>query len=83
MHIDNLKEKELLIAHYFSENTKKELAVVAESLGMCQNPRLKELKYRRIGFLKHKYFMLYRVEGNMAIVDNIFHELQDYENKMR
>lgn len=65
------------------ENTKKELAVVAESLGMCQNPRLKELKYRRIGFLKHKYFMLYRVEGNMAIVDNIFHELQDYENKMR
>ena len=25
IHIDNLKEKELLIAHYFSENTKKEL----------------------------------------------------------
>ena len=24
IHIDNLKEKELLIAHYFSENTKKE-----------------------------------------------------------
>ena len=26
--------------------------------------------------------MLYRLEGGVAIVDNIFHELQDYENKM-
>ena len=26
--------------------------------------------------------MMYRVEGDIAIVDNIFHDLQDYENKM-
>ena len=26
--------------------------------------------------------MLYRIVDNMAIVDNIFHELQDYENKL-
>ena len=32
------------------------------------------------GFIR--YFMLYRLEGMVAIVDNIFHELQDYENKM-
>jgi len=25
--------------------------------------------------------MLYRIEDDLAIVDNIFHELQDYENK--
>ena len=33
--------------------------------------------------MSHRYFMLYRIIGNMVIVDNIFHELQDYENKMR
>ena len=41
-----------------------------------------QLKYRRINFLKHRYFMLYRLEDDLVIVDNIFHELQDYENKM-
>ena len=29
--------------------------------------------------MSHKYFMLYHIEVNRAIVDNIFHELQDYE----
>lgn len=64
------------------EATKHRLSVVAGSLKLCDNPKLKEFGYRRINFLSHKYFMLYRMEGNTAIVDNIFHELQDYENKM-
>lgn len=34
-------------------------------------------------FLNHRYFMLYRIEDHVVFVDNIFHELQDYENKMR
>ncbi len=62
--------------------TKQNLSRVAGSLKLCDNPRLKELGYRRINFLSHRYFMLYRLEDNIAIVDNIFHELQDYENKM-
>ena len=44
--------------------------------------RLHQLKYRRINFLNHRYFMLYHIEDNVVFVDNIFHELQDYENKM-
>lgn len=32
--------------------------------------------------LSHRYFMLYRVENDMVYIDSIFHELQDYENKM-
>lgn len=36
----------------------------------------------RINFLKHRYFMLYRIESNLVFIDDIFHELQDYENKM-
>ena len=64
------------------EVTKQNLSRVAGSLKLCDNPRLKELGYRRINFLSHRYFMLYRLEENIAIVDKIFHELQDYENKM-
>ena len=65
------------------EETKRALSVAAGSLKLCDNPRLNALGYRKIHFLSHRYFMLYRIEGNLAIVDNIFHELQDYENKIR
>ncbi len=64
------------------EATKVNLSSAADSLKLCDNPRLKELGYRRINFMSHRYFMLYRIEGNTAIVDNIFHELQDYEGKV-
>ena len=52
------------------EDTIKKLKYVA-SLG-----------YRRINFQQHRYFMLYRIENDVVYVDDIFHELQDYENKM-
>lgn len=55
---------------------------VAGSLKLCDNPRLRQLEYHRINFLNHRYFMLYRIVDHMVFVDNIFHELQDYENKM-
>lgn len=64
------------------ETTKQSLSRVAGSLKMCDNPQLKELGYRRINFLSHRYFMMYRIEDDIAIVDNIFHELQDHENRM-
>ncbi len=64
------------------EATKKSLAQVAGSLKLCENPRLQMLGYRRINFLSHRYFMLYRIEENVVFIDNIFHELQDYEHRM-
>lgn len=54
---------------------------VAGSLKLCEHPRLRQLGYRRINFLNHRYFMLYRIVDQVVFVDNIFHELQDYENK--
>jgi len=48
----------------------------------CDNPRLQSLGYHRINFQKHRYFMLYRIEDDVVYVDDIFHELQDYENRM-
>ena len=64
------------------EKTKRNLSNVAGSLKLCDNPELKELGYRRINFMTHRYFMLYRIEESTVFVDNIFHELQDYENMM-
>ncbi|MGN0251129.1 MAG: type II toxin-antitoxin system RelE/ParE family toxin [Oliverpabstia sp.] len=64
------------------EATIQSLKRVAGSLKLCDNPRLKQLGYRRINFLSHRYFMMYRIDEDIVFVDNIFHELQDYENKM-
>lgn len=64
------------------EETKDILANVAASLKDCENPKLKQFGYKRINFRNHRYFMLYRVEGDMAIIDNMFHELEDYENHL-
>ena len=64
------------------ETTKESLKHVAGSLKFCDNPRLKQLGYRRINFLNHRYFMLYRIVENVVFIDNIFHDLQDYENKI-
>lgn len=62
--------------------TIESLKHVAGSLKLCDNPRLRQLEYHRINFLNHRYFMLYRIVENVVFVDNIFHDLQDYENKM-
>lgn len=62
--------------------TIESLKHVAGSLKLCDNPKLRKLEYRRINFLNHRYFMMYRIVEGMVFVDNIFHELQDYENKM-
>ena len=64
------------------EMTKESLCRVAGSLKLCDNPNLKAQGYRKIHFLSHRYFMLYRIVDHLVIVDSIFHELQDYENKI-
>lgn len=64
------------------ESTKEILKRVAGSLKLCDHPRLRQLGYRRINFLNHRYFLLYRVIDQVVFIDNIFHDLQDYENKM-
>lgn len=60
--------------------TKNRLKVVAGSLALDQDPDLQALGYHKIRFSKHAYFMLYRLEGNLAIVDRIYHESQDYKS---
>ncbi len=63
------------------EITKENLTRVAGSLKDCTNPRLKKYGYKRINFMAHRYFMLYRIEGGNVFIEHIFHELQDFEGK--
>ena len=58
------------------------LTLVADSLQYCKNPQLSNWGYRRINFVKHKYFMLYRIVENIVVVEAIFHQRQDFESKM-
>lgn len=64
------------------EATTQRLSQIAGSLKFCDNPNLRAFEYRKINFLTHRYFLLYRIEDKTVFVDNIFHELQDYENKI-
>ena len=64
------------------ETTINTLKSAAGSLKLCDNPRLRKLGYRRINFLSHRYFLMYRIVENTVFIDNVFHELQDYENRM-
>lgn len=77
---ENMQATENVLNDY--DATIESLKHVAGNLKLCDNPKLHQLGYRRINFLNHRYFMLYRITDNIVFVDNIFHELQDYENKM-
>ena len=61
-------------------DTQKELSKIAGRMKLCGHPLLKEYGYYPINFLRHRYIMLYRIEGQTAYVEAIYHQLQDYEN---
>ena len=62
--------------------TIEELRLVAGSLKYDDDPKCAALGYHRIHLRRHQYFLLYRLEDNEAIVDRMFHDLQDYRNQV-
>lgn len=82
--LNTLKNKQA--ARKFVNDVEKAIQVLessAESFPLCTNPKLKKLGYRKFNFEKSKYFALYRVVEDMVYIDDIFHQLQDYENKIQ
>lgn len=65
------------------ENGKFVLSNSDESFQLCLNPRLRSKGYRRLNLDKTKYFLLYRTENSIVFIDGIYHQLQDYENKIK
>lgn len=61
-------------------STKERLSEIADVLPFCTDPLLKQLGYRKISFRKHDFFMVYRIVGNIVLVESMYHELQDYES---
>ena len=65
------------------DETLARLSRVAGSLKPCENERLAERGLRRINFKEHRYFLLYYLDDDQAVVTNMFHELEDYEGKIK
>ena len=55
---------------------------LAGVLSLCKNEYLKFLGYHKKKKKNHRYVMLYRIEGNTAIVEAIYHQTQDYESNL-
>ena len=58
------------------------LEKMADTFGYCRSERLKEMGLRKIGFVRHRYLLVYRIVGSKVIVEGIYHELQGYENSI-
>ena len=65
------------------DDTIAELEAVAGSLALMKNPRYAAKGYRVIRFKKHDYYLIYRVEGDVAVVYQMLHDLQDQEKSIR
>ena len=62
-------------------NTIKMLANIAGSIQEPENKYLRERQLKRLNFLKHDYYLLFKISENKAIVTNVFHALEDIEGK--
>lgn len=63
------------------DETIEELANVAGTLRQLEDPQLNE--YRKIRLRRHDYYLLYRLDNDSAIVDRMFHDLQDLDKAMK
>ncbi len=62
--------------------TRSVLANIAGSLADPDEEKLKQRGLKRINFLHHNYFMLFRVEKEKVFIVRVFHGLEDYQNKL-
>ena len=63
------------------DSTIEELKNVAGSLKNLEDPDLQE--YKKIRLKYHDYYLLYRIDGDVAIVERMFHDLQDLDKAMK
>lgn len=56
------------------------LEKAAGSFKMCEEEELARHEYRRYHLARHRYVLLYRIDGKNVFIERIYHELQDYQN---
>ena len=81
MEKQNEQAADSLVKDY--EDTVERLKKVAGSLKLIDNPRYGEAGYRKIRFLRHDYYLIYRVEDNTAIIYRMLHDLQDMDKALQ
>lgn len=83
-YLRNVKRSEQAAQALFDDYraTKKNLADVAGMVSDPDNEKLKQRGLKRMNFIKHNYFFLYRIKDNDAEIAAMFHGLEDYENKL-
>ena len=62
------------------EEAISQLSFSADIYAPCTEPELKAHNYIRFHLRKHRYVMLYRIEGDDVFIERIYHELQDYHH---
>ena len=63
------------------DETINELSNIAGSLKLLEDPELSN--YRKIRFRRHNYYLLYRIQEDIVIIDRMFHDLQDVDNILK
>ena len=80
-----LARKNPQAARNFMHDYRKTRLTLEDIAGSIREPDSEILKRRnlkRLNFRKMDYFLLFKVEGNTAIITNIFHASEDFENKL-
>ena len=63
------------------DETISELGNIAGALKPLDDPELSH--YRKIRLKRHDYYMLYRLENGTAVIDRMFHDLQDLDKVLK
>ncbi len=63
--------------------TASSLRTLAESIKKPESEKMNEKQLKRINFSSHNYFLLFRITGDTVEIVQMFHFLEDYENKLR
>ena len=65
--------------------TKESLCNIADIIAAPENEQLKKLGLKRLNFVKgHSYFLLFKIsEDGVVYITDIFHMLEDFDNKLR
>ena len=79
--VEKLNEQAAVAVLDDYDETIEELAKVAGMMKTLEDPELGE--YRKIRLRRHDYYLLYRLKEDVAVVDRMFHDLQDLDKAMK
>lgn len=63
--------------------TRKQLSSCAGMLAEPESEKLRQRNLKRMNFLNHDYFILFKMENDKAVIVSVFHSLDDFENKLK